>query len=94
MSLREKSDQELNDIVDHTHAVFAEVAELLDREPKVTNAVRTLIQSESTMEDFAALFISEAEITEQILMASLSSLVNAHSLMTVRNEMQRRANDA
>jgi hypothetical protein len=37
------------------------------------------------------LFVSQPEITQKILMGSLSAMINVHTLVTVRNEMRRRA---
>ena len=87
-----KTDQQLQEIADHTSEVFKEVADVLDSQPEVTAAVGTLLQSESTMEDFMTLFVSQPKVTETLLMSSLSSLINAHTLVTVRNEQTERRN--
>ena len=91
MALADKTDQELQDIIIHVNEVFQEVVELLDAQPTVTDAVQMLIRSESTMEDFTTLFVSQPEITKKILMGSLSAMINVHTLVTVRNEMKRRS---
>ena len=67
------------------------MVELLDAQPSVTDAVQMLIQSESTMEDFMTLFVSQPEITQKLLMGSLSAMINVHTLVTVRNELKRRS---
>jgi hypothetical protein len=91
MGLDDKSDQDLDNITDHVNDVFQEVAELLDTQPEVTDAVRMLLRSESTMEDFMTLFVSQPEVTQKILMGSLSAMINAHTLVTIRKELDRRA---
>lgn len=88
-----KSDQELHQITDHVSEVFREVAELLDTDQDATSAVQMLLRSESTMEDYMTLFISQPEVTKKILMSSLSALINAHTLVTVRDELTRRASE-
>ena len=84
MGLDDKSDQDLNNITDHVNEVFQEVSERLDTQPEVTDAVWMLLQSESTMEDFMTLFVSQPEVTQKILMGSLSAMINAHTLVTIR----------
>ena len=91
MALTDESDQDLQNIINHVNEVFREVVELLDAQPTVTDAVHKLVLSESTMEDFMALFDSQPEITNKILMGALSAMINVHTLVTVRNEQKRRA---
>ena len=49
--LDDKTDQDLQNITGHVNEAFQEVAELLDTQPEVTDAVKLLLTSESTMED-------------------------------------------
>lgn len=88
-----KTDKDLQQITEHVSEVFREVAEVLDTDQEATAAVQMLLRSESTMEDFMTLFVSQPEVTQKVLMSSLSALVNAHTLVTVQDELTRRATE-
>ncbi len=84
------SDEELQGIIDHTDAVFDELANELDQHPAVSEALRVLIQSETTTEDFVVLMTAQPGVGQRVLLAGLSALVNVHTRSTVGTELDRR----
>lgn len=88
--LANHTQEQLDGIVTHTNVVFGELADELDSDADMTDALRVLLQSDTTVEDFVVLMTAQPQLGEKILMSSLSALVNAHSLTTVRKEIARR----
>lgn len=88
--ISKRSSEELNNIVSHTDAVFRELADELDGQPAVAEALRLLIESETTTEDFVVLMTAQPGVGQRILMSALSALVNVHSRVTVQKELQAR----
>jgi len=88
--LTANSDEELRGIIDHTDAVFDELATELEQHPAVSEALRVLIQSETTTEDFVVLMTAQPGVGQRVLLAGLSALVNVHTRTTVRKELDRR----
>lgn len=72
---------------------FREVAEKLDDDERLVDAVRALLRSESVLEDYTTLLVSEPEIIKQLIGSSLSALVNVHLTVTVGDELKRREAD-
>ena len=89
-SLTHRSDDDLQNIIAHTDAVFQELATELDQHPAVAEALRVLIESETTTEDFVVLMTAQPGVGQRVLMAGLSALVNVHTRTTVKNELDRR----
>ncbi len=88
--LASRSAEELQGIIDHTDAVFRELALELDEHPAVAEALRVLIGSETTTEDFVMLMTAQPVVGQRILMSALSALVNVHSRVTVQTELRDR----
>jgi hypothetical protein len=88
--LADRSEDDLNAIVQHTNAVFEELRSELDNDQAATEALRVLIQSETTTEDFVVLLTGQPEVGRKLLETALSALVNVHSRATVENELSRR----
>lgn len=92
MNLSERSIDELNGILAHTEEVFHELAAELDEHPAIAEALRLLIESETTTEDFVVLLTAQPGVGQRVLMSALSALVNVHSRATVKNELESRSN--
>ena len=91
--LTNKSDDQLQGMLTQIDQAFREVAEKLDEDESLVDAVKTLLRSESVLEDYTTLLVSEPEIIKQLIGSSLSALVNVHLMVTVGDEIQRRAGD-
>lgn len=89
--LTDRSDPELQNIVAHTDVVFDELATELDQHPAISEALRVLIESETTTEDFVVLMTANPGVGQRVLMAGLSALVNVHTRTTVVRELERRS---
>ena len=89
--LTNKSDEQLQGMLAQIYQAFREVAEKLDEDESLVDAVKTLLRSESVLEDYTTLLVSEPEIIKQIIGSSLSALVNVHLMVTVGDELRRRA---
>ncbi len=90
-NLSDRSTEDLNAILSHTDAVFHELAGELDEHPAVAEALRVLIASETTTEDFVVLMTAQPGVGQRVLMSALSALVNVHSRVTVQDELKSRS---
>gem|GEM_PF-2218040 len=88
--LTNKSDEQLQGMLTQVNQAFREVAEKLDDDERLVEAVKTLLRSESVLEDYTTLLVSEPEIIKQLIGSSLSALVNVHLMVTVSDELKRR----
>ena len=66
-------------------------AEKFDEDQTLVDAVKTLLRSESVLEDYTTLLVSQPEIIKELIGNSLSALVNVHMMVTVGDEIERRA---
>lgn len=89
--LTNKSDEQLQEMLVRIKQAFREVAEKLDEDTALVDAVKALLRSESVLEDYTTLLVSEPEIIKQLITSSLSAVVNVHSSVTVGDELDRRA---
>ena len=89
--LTNKSDEQLQKMQSQVDQALREVAKKLDEDESLVAAVKTLLKSESVLEDYTTLLVSEPEIIKQLIGSSLSALVNAHLMVTVGDELKRRA---
>ena len=89
--LTNKTDDQLQQMETQINQAFREVADKLDKNETLVDAVKTLLRSESVLEDYTTLLVSEPEIIKQLIGSSLSALVNVHLKVTVDDEVKRRA---
>ena len=89
--LTDKSDQQLQDMQAQINQALREVAEKLDGNESLVSAVSTLLRSKSVLEDYTTLLVSEPEIIKELIGSSLSALVNTHLMVSVNDEISRRA---
>ena len=89
--LTNKSDEQLQQMQAQINQAFREVAEKLDENATLVDAVKTLLRSESVLEDYTTLLVSEPEFIQQLIGNSLSALVNVHLMVTVGDELERRS---
>lgn len=92
--LTNKSDEQLQEMLQQINRAFQEVAEKLDEDQNLVDAVKTLLRSESVLEDYTTLLVSEPEIIKQLIGSSLSALVNVHLMVTVGEEVKRRSENS
>ena len=92
--LTNKSDEQLQEMLQQINRAFQEVAEKLDEDQNLVDAVKTLLRSESVLEDYTTLLVSEPEIIKQLIGSSLSALVNVHLMVTVGEEVNRRSENS
>ena len=90
-SLANKNDDQLQQMKTQINQAFREVAEKLDEDETLVSAVKTLLRSESVLEDYTTLLVSQPEIIKQLIGSSLSALVNVHLMVSVDDELNRRA---
>lgn len=90
-SLTDKTDEQLQQMQAQINQALREVAEKLDEDETLVEAVKTLLRSESVLEDYTTLLVSEPEIIKQLIGNSLSALVNVHLMVTIGDELKRRA---
>lgn len=88
--LKSRSIDELQGILAHTDEVYRELASQLEGDPTLAEAVRVLIQSDTTTEDFVVLLTAQPNVGQKLLESSLSALVNVHSRVAVQVELDRR----
>jgi ABC-type transporter Mla subunit MlaD len=88
--LTNKSDEQLQGMLAQINQAFREVAEKLNEDERLVDAVKTLLRSESVLEDYTTLLVSEPEIIKQLIGSSLSALVNVHLMVMVGDELKRR----
>lgn len=81
----------LQQTVDDAYAAFGHLAESLDADRALAEAIHELLRAPEPVNGFLSLLNGRPQVGHQVLMSSLSALVNVHSLVTVRNEMSRRA---
>ena len=84
-------DQQLQDMQAQINQALREVAEKLDGNESLVSAVSTLLRSKSVLEDYTTLLVSEPEIIKELIGSSLSALVNTHLMVSVNDEISRRA---
>ena len=89
--LTQKTDEQLQEMQRQINQAFREVAEKLDEDETLVDAVKTLLRSESVFEDYTTLLVSQPEIIKQLIGSSLSALVNVHLMVTVGDELKRRS---
>lgn len=89
--LTDKSNEQLQQMQTQINTALREVAEKLDEDETLVEAVKTLLRSKSVLEDYTTLLVSEPEIIKKLIGNSLSALVNVHLMITVADEIQRRA---
>lgn len=89
--LTNKSDEQLQEMLAQINQALREIAETFDEDTSLIDAVKTLLRSESVLEDYTTLLVSEPEIIKQLIANSLSALVNVHLMVTVGDEVKRRA---
>ena len=87
----DKNAVQLQEMQTQIHKALREVAEQLDNDERLVDAVKQLLRSESVLEDYTTLLVSEPEITKQLIVNSLSALVNVHLMVNVGDELERRA---
>ena len=92
--LTNKSDEQLQEMLQQINRAFQEVAEKLDEDQNLVDAVKTLLRSESVLEDYTTLLVSDPEIIKQLIGSSLSALVNVHLMVTVGEEVKRRSENS
>ncbi len=88
--LTNKNDEQLQEMLQQINQAFREVADKLDEDESLVDAVKALLRSESVLEDYTTLLVSEPEIIKQLIGSSLSALVNVHLMVTVSDELKRR----
>lgn len=89
--LTNKNTGQLQEMQTQIDRALREVAEQLDHDERLVDAVKTLLRSESVLEDYTTLLVSEPEIMKQLIVHSLSALVNVHLMVSVGDELERRA---
>ena len=87
----DKNAMQLQEMQTQIHKALREVAEQLDNDERLVDAVKQLLRSESVLEDYTTLLVSEPEIIKQLIVNSLSALVNVHLMVNVGDEIERRA---
>ena len=87
----DKNAVQLQEMQTQIHKALREVAEQLDNDERLVDAVKQLLRSESVLEDYTTLLVSEPEIIKQLIVNSLSALVNVHLMVNVGDELERRA---
>lgn len=92
-SFARKTNEQLQQMQKRINHALREVAEKLDDDETLVSAVQTLLRSESVLEDYTTLLVSEPEIIKQLIGSSLSALVNVHLMVTVNDEISRRTNE-
>tara|TARA_B100001939_G_scaffold130099_1_gene112937 strand:- start:722 stop:1009 length:288 start_codon:yes stop_codon:yes gene_type:complete len=92
-SFARKTNEQLQQMQKRINHALREVAEKLDDDETLVSAVQTLLRSESVLEDYTTLLVSEPEIIKQLIGSSLSALVNVHLMVTVNDEISRRTKD-
>ena len=92
-SLSNRTDEQLQQMQVQIDQALREVAARMDDDETLVEAVKTLLRSESVFEDYTTLLVSQPEIIKQLIGSSLSALVNVHLMISVADEVNRRANN-